>query len=203
MKKSGFAKGVIWTLSIGIVLVVIFSFSAPSFADDISDFEIEGMSVGSSLLDYLGEKDIDRRSNPYPNRKFSETYTDKSLETYESVSIAYKPKDKNKKIYSLRGIIYISFRDCERKKLGIVEELKDLFGNSANVYKQNKQRHQADRSGKSFYSATYFDLDNGTVSVTCTDWSEKITWDKKWYDTLDVSIHSQEFSDFLTNKAYK
>ena len=38
-----------------ILFLVIFSFSAPSFADDISDFEIEGMSVGSSLLDYLGE----------------------------------------------------------------------------------------------------------------------------------------------------
>ena len=186
-----------------ILFLVFFSFSAPSLADDISDFEIEGMSVGSSLLDYLGEADIDRRSNSYPNRKFSETYTDKSLETYDGVSIAYKPKDKNKKIYSLSGVIYISFRDCERKKLEIVEELKGLFGNSANIYKRNREPHQADRSGKSFYSATYFDLDNGTVSVTCTDWSEKITWDKKWRDTLDVAINSQEFSDFLANEAYE
>ena len=186
-----------------ILFLVIFSFSAPSFADDISDFEIEGMSVGGSLLDYLSEADINRRSNSYPNRKFSETYTDESLETYERVSIAYKPKDKNKKIYSLRGVIYISFRDCERKKFKIVEELKGLFGNSANVYNESRQRHQADRSGKSFYSATYFDLDNGTVSVTCTDWSEKITTDNKWHDALDVAINSQELSDFLTNEAYK
>ena len=185
-----------------ILFLVFFSFSAPSLADDISDFEIEGMSVGGSLLDYLSEADINRRSNHYPNRKFSETYTDKS-EIYDGVSIAYKPKDKNKKIYSLRGVIYISFRECEKKKREIVEELKGLFGNSANIYKRNREPHQADRSGKSFYSATYFDLDNGTVSVTCTDWSEKITWDKKWHDTLDVAIYSQEFSDFLTNEAYK
>ena len=188
---------------ITILFLVFFSFSAPSFADDISEFQIEGMSVGDSLLDYLSEADINRRSNSYPNRKFSETYTDKSLETYDDVSIAYKPKDINKKIYSLRGVIYISFRDCERKKREIVGELKDLFGNSANVYNESRQRHQADRSGKSFFSATYFDLDNGTVSVTCIDWSEKITWDKKWHDALAVTINSQEFSDFLTNEAYK
>ena len=101
---------------ITILFLVLFSFSAPSFADDISEFQIEGMSVEDSLLDYLSEADINRRSNSYPNRKFSETYTDKSLETYDYVSIAYKPKDKNKKIYSLRGIIYISFRECEKKK---------------------------------------------------------------------------------------
>ena len=186
-----------------ILFLVIFSFSAPSFADDISDFEIEGMSVGDSILDYLSEADINRRSDSYPNRKFSEIYANKSLEIYDDVSIAYNPWEKNKKIYSLRGVIYISFRDCERKKFEIVEELKGLFGNSANVYNESRQRHQADRSGKSFYSATYFDLDNGTVSVTCTDWSEKITTDNKWHDTLAVAINSQEFSDFLTNEAYK
>ena len=90
-----------------------------------------------------------------------------------------------------------------KKKREIVEELKDLFGNSANVYNESRQRHQSDKSGKSFYSATYFDLYNGTVSVTCTDWSEKITTDNKWHDALDVAINSQELSDFLTNEAYK
>ena len=185
-----------------LLFLVFFSFSAPSFADDISEFQIEGMSVEDSLLDYLSETDINRRSHSYPNRKFSETYTDKS-ETYDDVSIAYKPEDKNKKIYSLRGVIYISFRECEKKKREIVGELKGLFGNSANIYKKNKQSHQADSSGKSSYTATYFDLDNGTVSVVCTDWSEKITTNNKWHDKLDVAINSQEFSDFLTNEAYK
>jgi|TARA_B100001964_G_scaffold27292_1_gene27334 hypothetical protein len=186
-----------------LLLLIFFGFTAPSFADDVNDFQIEGMGVGDSLLDYLSEEDINRRSISYPNPKFSETYTDESLETYDDVLIAYKAKDKSRKIYGLRGIIYISFRDCESKKREIVEELKDLFGNSANVYNKNRQRHQADRSGKSFYSATYFDLVNGTVSVVCTDWSEKITIDNKWHDTLDVAINSQELSNFLSNEAYK
>ena len=40
------------------LFLVLFSFSAPSFADDISDFQIEGMSIGDSLLDYLTEEEI-------------------------------------------------------------------------------------------------------------------------------------------------
>ena len=33
-------------------------FSSPVMADDISDFEIEGMSIGDSLLDYMSEEKI-------------------------------------------------------------------------------------------------------------------------------------------------
>ena len=40
------------------LFLVLFSFSAPSFADDISDFEIEGISIGDSLLDYMSEEEI-------------------------------------------------------------------------------------------------------------------------------------------------
>ena len=39
-----------------IILVLLFSSSV--VAEDISDFEIEGMSVGDSLLDYFSEAEI-------------------------------------------------------------------------------------------------------------------------------------------------
>ena len=41
------------------LLFSIFFLSSPSvFADDISDFEIEGISIGDSLLDYMTEEEI-------------------------------------------------------------------------------------------------------------------------------------------------
>ena len=44
------------------LLALLFSLlflSSPSvFADDISDFTIEGMSIGDSLLDYMTEEEI-------------------------------------------------------------------------------------------------------------------------------------------------
>ena len=39
-------------------LVLIFSLQSLTKADDISDFEIEGMSVGDSLLDYMNINQI-------------------------------------------------------------------------------------------------------------------------------------------------
>ena len=41
-----------------IVLVLIFSLQSWTKADDIKDFEIEGISIGDSLLDYFSEEEI-------------------------------------------------------------------------------------------------------------------------------------------------
>ena len=40
------------------ILVLIFSLQSWTKADDISEFEIEGMSIGDSLLDYMNEEEI-------------------------------------------------------------------------------------------------------------------------------------------------
>ena len=41
-----------------LVLFVLF-FSSSVLADDIGDFQIEGMSIGDSLLDFFSEEEID------------------------------------------------------------------------------------------------------------------------------------------------
>ena len=40
------------------LFLIFFSFQTSSLADDIRDFQIEGMSVGDSLLDYMSEEEI-------------------------------------------------------------------------------------------------------------------------------------------------
>ena len=41
-----------------IIIFLSLCFTIPSEADDIGDFQIEGMSVGDSLLDYFSEEEI-------------------------------------------------------------------------------------------------------------------------------------------------
>ena len=45
------------------VLVLIFSFQSWTKADDIRDFQIEGMSIGDSLLDFFGKNQINNFKN--------------------------------------------------------------------------------------------------------------------------------------------
>ena len=40
------------------LFLLLFTLQTPSWADDISDFQIEGMSLGDSLLDYFSEEEI-------------------------------------------------------------------------------------------------------------------------------------------------
>ena len=43
-------------------------------ADDIKDFQIEGISIGDSLLKYYSEKDIKKVVRSVANSKINETY---------------------------------------------------------------------------------------------------------------------------------
>ena len=40
------------------LILIILSFSASTYADDILDFEIDGMSIGDSLLNYFSKDKI-------------------------------------------------------------------------------------------------------------------------------------------------
>ena len=56
------------------VLILIFSLQSWTKADDISDFQIEGMSIGDSLLDYFSEKEIKKNLvTYYKDNTFSTT----------------------------------------------------------------------------------------------------------------------------------
>ena len=53
-----------------LLTLFVLLFSSSVLAEDISDFQIEGMSIGDSLLDYLTKNEIEEsKSDFYPNSK--------------------------------------------------------------------------------------------------------------------------------------
>ena len=135
------------------LLVLLFSLfflsSPPVFADDISDFKIEGISIGDSLLDYMTEdeilKETERTKNHYSNlkepNKYAELYTNKDLQTYDSVSFFVKNTQSNKyvtnknekyEILAIYGMMDFSenFDSCLLERDEIVMVLSKLFPNA-------------------------------------------------------------------------
>ena len=51
------------------LFLFLFSFSVPSFSDDISDFQIEGISIGDSALEYYTESKINSYNKEYYKSK--------------------------------------------------------------------------------------------------------------------------------------
>jgi len=69
---------------LGILVLDLFLIT-PSQADDVRDFQIEGMSIGDSLLDYFSEKEInDSRRNYFSNKKYYAVGIYKNIEIAKS-----------------------------------------------------------------------------------------------------------------------
>ena len=78
----------------------------PSQSDDIRDFEIEGISVGDSLLDYFSKKESDEyKSMPYwQNKKYTRFVSFENLNIYDGILFYFKD-DGNYLVSSISAIL--------------------------------------------------------------------------------------------------
>ena len=189
-----------------LILILTFSFQTLAKADDISEFEIEGMSVGDSLLNYFSEKKIleSKQKNQFPKSdKFiiSTFYNEDFFKVYESVSFSY---ENNKKyiIHNIEGRIFFEkdIEECLKNKKEISAEIKNSLENVEKF--EGNHNHRYDTSGKSKYIYTFFEFKSkDSIQVSCTDWSIEIE-NKGFVDELKVSIATNKFAIFLNNEAY-
>ena len=184
------------------VLVLIFSLQSWTKADDISDFELDGISIGDSILNFISEDVISTEHVQfYPkNNKFKqiniETNTLK-LETYDAVAIAVKSNDKNYIIHEIKGWKKFSnHKECLNAKEQVTKDLKDLF-KDAN-YKINTYTNETSEDPNSTYKSVDFILQNGLARVYCIDWSDEFKNKGPFYnDSVTVTIYNSEFQEFL------
>ena len=79
--------------------------------NDIYEYEIEGISIGDSLLEHLKEeeivKEIQENKFVYKNLSdvFGEVYLFDNFKEYDTLSFFVKSRDKNYNIYSISGNI--------------------------------------------------------------------------------------------------
>jgi len=187
------------------VLVLIFSLQSWTKADDISDFEIEGISVGDSLLDFFSEKEI--KSKPeintyiYPN---SDKYilwisndTQIKLEEYDGMQFHYKLSDSKYVIEAMDAHIYFydNIQDCYPKKKEIYNVIVKLF---PNIKADNENAiHPLNEDSKVEQSSWTFS--DAHILLECFDWSP----DMPYGDKLSLSITSNNLNDWLQYEAYE
>ena len=113
------------------VLILTFSLQSLTKADDIRDFQIEGISIGDSLLDYLSkEKIINIEKTNYPRSKkfYSISILANSIlatsNIYDQFTFAIKQDDKKYIIYALSGDIRFKdgLKGCLKQKKEIVKQ---------------------------------------------------------------------------------
>ena len=110
-----------------IIIIILISFQTWTKADDIRDFQIEGMSIGDSLLNFLDKNEIQKTYFTGTNsKKFVSSYNVDNSKIYDGIQFHYKSLDKKFILYSISGIIEYSNKNIEKcyKKISKPKLLK-------------------------------------------------------------------------------
>ena len=181
------------------IMILIFIFQSWTKANDVRDFEIEGMSIGDSALDFFNMSEIKKNSkNYYKNKKYTpiEFNHYESFETYWGVDINVLTNDKKYKIEGLKGVIDYrnkSMEKCKKQLIEIADQISTLFVDfeKTNIKTRN---HGADPTGNSKNtSIAFYSSQDDIITVFCSDYSEE----SGWMDHLGVEIKTKKFNNFL------
>ncbi len=195
------------------VFILFLSLQSFTKANDIKDFELEGLSLGDSLLNFFNKKQITTEMNSgyayfYKDNKFvklaigtSNEYSMKTnLKTYDEIAVTIKPDDKNFIIYGLSGDIMCkeNIKYCYTKQKEIISDLKVFFNNNI-IIDEYEDPHWIDDTGKSIVNVKEILSKNEEllIAVSVYDMNE----DLDYSDQISVEITSNEYENFLRNVA--
>jgi len=184
--------------------IIFINFSV--LANDIREFEIEGISVGDNLLKFVSEGSIktqieDRKTSVYYDNDYVSILLKEmrnKLSIYDDVKVVIKPNDKSYKIYALEGILgFNNIDECHKNQIKISDEIK----NSLNLQMEGDMWNlKESRLPDSIKNIRYIDfnikedLSEGSFRTGCYDY-------KVGPDILMIIINSPEFDKYLAKLA--
>ena len=175
-------------------------------ADDIKNFEIEGMRVGESALNYFTKEEIEngKQLQQYPGSDryiISNIFEHTNFEKFVQIQINYLKDDAE---YGMGGILgsspYDDIKLCLKDK-DVMENKMDKFFDVP-VKQTATQDKYYDQTGNSKTHITQYSLKNGLVLITCDDWSTKMTNEENLRDIISVNLIGEDFKNFLQTEAY-
>ena len=182
-----------------LILILIFSFQNLAKADDIRDFEIEGMSIGDSLLDFMSKSEIKNNELQYftTKRDYYIIGIFDDLKNYDQVEIYLRSNDKKYKIKTIAGMLKINSLDkCLSDKINIVKQVDNLF---LDTNKQSDiKAHEADVSGVSKQYINQYNFNKmNHIRVECMQWSKKMKKERNFSNTLNVVVMADEVHNWV------
>ena len=186
-----------------LILILMFSFQSLIKADDIRDFQVEGISIGDSALDYFTKEEIVKNKRDFYNSK---KYSTSSIESdkynkFETVQISYRSSDQLFKILDISGVLFMNYNECMKDIKNISLEFDQMFVNTRKG-KLDTYKNNDDPYGKSKVSDAYWYFDNNDVIVlACFYVDTKWAGESNFKSEFRVSIGTDEFNKFLIEES--
>ena len=200
------------------LVILVMLFQNLSLADDIQNFQIEGMSIGGSALDHFSETQLEDNEQGWHNYSYNEYSTSlmPGKGVYDWFLVSYKSDDYNFKIEALVGGLEktdYKNKECNNKLDDFALNMSGLFKNTD---QENKKIYEltanASRTypftGKSTVTSISFDfLDDGTIILACYKMDKKanqnssfVTYTLNQNDSFRINVRSRLFSNYLKKK---
>ena len=180
-------------------LILIFTIQSWTKADDIKDFEIEGMSINKSALYFMTVDEIVNNTLPYfeTKRKYYISSFVGDLKLYDQVEIYLKSNDNKYYIKSIIAGIFIDELDqCLKQKKKIVNDLDKIFLDIKKI--SGSKKHEADPTGHSKHYIDQYNLGYPNhIRVECTQFSKEMINAGLANNSLNVVVMTKEINDWV------
>ena len=156
-----------------LILILTLNFQTLAKADDISDFEIEEISIGDSLLDHFNLEEIKDLDNiSYPDKKYIFANLENYGIQYDRLQIGYKNNDNTYEIHLLNGVILFednNINKCYSKlnkiKNSIESSSSEIKFSDPSNFKQKLPSNPKEINVRAISAS----LSNGHIILYCND----------------------------------
>ena len=197
------------------LIILVLSFQNLSLADNIRYFQIEGMRIGDSALDYFNESQLENNEQGWHNYSYKEYSTSlmPGKGIYNWFLVSYKNEDNNFIIKALAGGLEkknYSTKECNDNLDVIALDISESFKNTAKEEKKSyKLIADAARTypftGKSIVTSLSFNfLDGAKIILACYNMDKEakenesfLTSILKQNDSFRIEVRSSEFVNYL------
>ena len=197
------------------LIILVLSFQTLSLADNIRYFQIEGMKIGDSALDYFSESQLEDNEQGWHNYSYKEYSTSfmPGKGNYKWFLVSYKNDDDNFIIQALAGGLEkknYNTKECNKNLDVAALNISESFKNTAQEEKKSyKLTTDAARSypftGKSTVTSLSFNfLDGAKIILACYNMDKEakenesfLTSILKQNDSFRIEVRSSVFVDYL------
>lgn len=177
------------------ILFIILFYCFLIKAEEISNFQLEGFSIGDSLLNFYSKKEIldniekdtyGLNEGEYRTKNIYLLTFYNNFERYEEIQIYIKRNDEKYIIQAIDGLIGIkNIKLCDNEIEKISNQLAKIFEEKGSKIGP-LNHHNATNS--IWWGIEFSSNINGRADITCSDWSDEWTKEHGWEDSLRVGI---------------
>jgi len=197
------------------IIISILIFQNLSLADDIKNFQIEGMKLGDSALDYFSESQLEDYEQGWHNFNYNEYATSymPGKGIYNWFLVSYKNDDNNFIIEGLVGGLEKSnydIKECNNKMDVTALNISKLF---KNTFQERKKSYELTQdamqtypfTGKSVVTSLSFNfIDGAKIILACYEMKKEAKENEsflktvlKQNDSFRIDVRSSAFANHL------